>query len=273
MNILENKIALVTGGGSGIGEKICELFLEKGATVICADISYKSNLHFKNIGEKNEVHLDVTRENQWKQLQQKIKETYSCLDIIVNSAGISGYSSNFKPLDLENYSLKYWKNLFSINLEGVLLACKYGIPLMRRSSQNNIREGSIINLASRAADIGIPGGEAYAASKAGVVSLTKSVAMYCATKNYKIRCNSISPDFVDTPLLDFLLGEGETRKDKINKLSVTTPMKEIIRPIEVAQLALFLASNEARLINGTNIIIDGGVSAGIINNLFVEGIN
>ena len=273
MNRLENKIALVTGAASGIGEKICDVFLENGATVIGTDITYKPNVIFQNTHKKIEVYLDVSSETQWKEIQKNIKETFFFLDVIVNCAGISGYSSNFKPLDLENYDLKYWKKLFSINLEGTLLACKYGIPLMRKSCHNMIREGSIINLASRAADIGIPGGEAYAASKAGVVSLTKSVAMYCASKDYKIRCNSVSPDFVDTPLLDFILGTDIERVSKIKKLSNSIPMREITRPIDVAQLVLFLASDEARLITGTNIIIDGGVSAGIMHNLFIDGIN
>jgi len=272
MGRLRDKIALVTGAASGIGEKVCELFADEGATVIGVDLSYKPNYSLRT-SRGVRLHLDVSNENQWMQLQGKIKEDYSCLDIIVNSAGISGYGDGFGAKDIEDYSLNYWRHLFSINLEGTLLACKYGIPLMRKSKKSNMREGAIINLASRAANIGIPGGEAYAASKAGVLSLTKSVAMYCASKQYKIRCNSVSPDFVDTPLLDFVLKHNEKRISNLEKLSKKIPMGEVTRPIEVAQLILFLASDEARLISGIDVAIDGGVSAGVMSNMFKEGIN
>ncbi len=158
--------------------------------------------------------------------------------------------------DPEQTSLETWHHIHAINLDGVFLGCKYGIQLMKKQG------GSIINLSSRSGLVGIPTAVAYASSKAAVRNHSKSVALYCAEKNYNIRCNSLHSGAILTPLWDSMLSEESNRNQMIEKISRHIPLKRMGNPKDVAYAVLYLASDESSYITGTELTIDGGILAG-----------
>ncbi|WP_324733718.1 SDR family NAD(P)-dependent oxidoreductase [Pseudomonas paeninsulae] len=206
---VENKIALVTGAARGIGQAIAELLALEGAKVIVTDINDELGQSVtKNIGKNAEYfHLDVSQESEWSALSNIISEKYGNIDILVNNAGITGFLESTGPHDPENLDMESWHKVHATNIDGAALGCKYGIRLMKSS-----KAGSIINISSRSGIVGIPGAVAYASSKAALRNHTKSVALYCAEKSYPIRCNSIHPAAILTPMWDAMLGEGEQRR-------------------------------------------------------------
>ena len=152
-------------------------------------------------GNARYYHLDVSKESDWIKVSSEIQKQYGHVDIMFNNAGIIGLSDALGPQDPENASLASWHTIHSINLDGVFLGCKSGIALMKKQG------GSIINMSSRSGIVGIPGAAAYASSKAAVRNHTKSVALYCAHQGYNIRCNSVHPGAILTPLWDEMLGK------------------------------------------------------------------
>jgi NAD(P)-dependent dehydrogenase (short-subunit alcohol dehydrogenase family) len=168
-----------------------------------------------------------------------------------------GLSGQLGPQDPEHTSLASWHYIHAINLEGVFLGCKYAIRLMKAG-----RGGSIINMSSRSGMVGVPNAVAYASSKAAIRNHTKSVALYCAEKNYSIRCNSIHPAAILTPLWDPILGEEQHKETAIAKMTQYIPLKRMGEPIDVAYAALYLASDEASFVTGTELVVDGGILAG-----------
>jgi NAD(P)-dependent dehydrogenase (short-subunit alcohol dehydrogenase family) len=198
---LENKIALITGAARGIGFAIAELFHREGATVIVSDIRDNEGQKIAaQIGTNSSYfHLDVGREEDWQSITEDIEQKHGRLDILVNNAGITGFSETRGPWDVENLDLKSWEEVHRVNATGVMLGCKYAIQLMKEKG------GSIVNISSRSGVVGIPGAAAYASSKASVRNHTKSVALYCAQKAYNIRCNSIHPAAIMTPMWDEML--------------------------------------------------------------------
>jgi NAD(P)-dependent dehydrogenase (short-subunit alcohol dehydrogenase family) len=179
------------------------------------------------------------------------------LDVLVNNAGISGQLQTSGPHDPEHLDIESWRQVHAVNSDGTALGCKYAIQLMKTN-----HSGSIINISSRAGIVGIPTMAAYAASKAAIRNHTKSVALYCAEKRYGIRCNSIHPGAILTPMWDPMLGEGEHRSAMIEAISQQIPLGEMGSPVEVANAALYLASEESRYVTGIELHIDGGVLAG-----------
>jgi NAD(P)-dependent dehydrogenase (short-subunit alcohol dehydrogenase family) len=155
---VNNKIALITGGSTGIGAKTAELLALEGATVIVADILVDKGKVLANKINAYFYHLDVSNETRWQQVTDFIKQKFGRLDILVNNAGITGLNENLGPQDPENISLDAWHQVHNINLDGVFLGCKYGIGLMKEQG------GSIINMSSRSGMVGIPGASAYASS-------------------------------------------------------------------------------------------------------------
>ncbi|WP_400075674.1 SDR family oxidoreductase [Winogradskyella sp. R77965] len=258
MNRLENKTVLITGASRGIGESIAKLFHKEGATVILADIL---DLEGKMVVEelKNRAdyyHLDVKQEDDWLELSNHIVNNYGTLDILINNAGITGFIETDGPFDAENVNLNSWNEVHNVNLNGVMLGCKYGIKMMKKTG------GSIVNISSRSGIVGIPTAVAYASSKAAVRNHTKSVALYCAEKGYNIRCNSIHPAAIMTPMWDMMLGKGKKREDMINSIESEIPLGAFGKAIDVAYGALYLASDESSYVTGIELNIDGGILAG-----------
>jgi len=259
MSRLKGKIALVTGAARGIGQAIAEMFVAQGAQVIVSDINDKAGWHVaEKLGDCAEyLHLDVGLEQDWQKVSKHIKSTYGSIDILVNNAGITGFFETLGPHDPENLDIDSWHKVHQTNLDGVALGCKYAIALMKKSSA-----ASIINISSRSGIVGIPGAAAYASSKAAVRNHSKTVALYCAEQGYKIRCNSIHPGAILTPMWDAMLGEGDARIEAIKTVAADVPLQTMGEPNDVAYAAVYLASDESKYITGIELNIDGGILAG-----------
>lgn len=255
---LNNKIALITGAAQGIGEAIARKFHQENATIILTDIQEnKSKLIFSDLKVRAEYqYLDVRNEQNWEDISRHILKKYGKLDILVNNAGITGFLETKGPFDAENVSLDSWNEIHAVNSTGTMLGCKYGIKMMKENG------GSIINISSRSGVVGIPMAVAYASSKASIRNHTKSVALYCAEKNYDVRCNSIHPAAIMTPMWDMMLGTGEERLKNEEYIVSEIPLKRFGQAEEVASLAFFLASDESKYITGAEFTIDGGILAG-----------
>jgi 3(or 17)beta-hydroxysteroid dehydrogenase len=255
---LKDKVALITGSARGIGQATAELFYKEGAVVIISDIrDDEGKTLARKLGENAEyMHLDVGDEKNWMSVSDEISKKYGHLDILVNNAGITGFLETAGPWDAENADLNTWEEVHRVNATGVMLGCKYAIKLMKE------RGGSIVNISSRSGIVGIPAAVAYASSKAAVRNHTKSVALYCAEKGYKIRCNSVHPAAIMTPMWDAMLGEGEQRKQIIEDVESGIPLGHFGEPIDVANGILYLASDMSKYVTGIELTIDGGILAG-----------
>ncbi|WP_201533288.1 SDR family oxidoreductase [Psychrobacter immobilis] len=270
---LLNKVALITGSAQGIGKAIAELFVKEGATVIFSDINdvkgrgacHDINIKRQQWSESNPaeyMHLDVSSESDWQKAEQYIQQCYHGLDIIVNNAGITGFLETTGAHDPEYLDMASWHKVHQVNLDGVALGCKTAIALMKNRPTDENRKSSIINISSRSGLVGIPLAAAYASSKAGVRNHSKSVALYCAQNGYDIRCNSIHPAAIYTPMWDAMLGEGNEREDAIKAISKDIPLGYMGDVMDVAYAALYLASDESKYVTGTELTIDGGILAG-----------
>jgi NAD(P)-dependent dehydrogenase (short-subunit alcohol dehydrogenase family) len=263
MRRLQGKTALITGAARGIGLAIAEMFASEGAFVLLTDINDElgqkvANDLADNVDKNARYeHLDVSKESDWEHISQLIKSEYGTLDVLVNNAGITGFLETQGPHDPENLDLASWHTVHHTNLDGVALGCKYGIGLMKQS-----KAASIVNISSRSGIVGIPTAAAYASSKAAVRNHSKSVALYCADNAYPIRCNSIHPGAIFTPLWDIMLGEGEQREASIKEISAGVPLGVMGEPKDVAYAALYLASDESKYVTGIELNIDGGILAG-----------
>jgi len=258
---LDNKIALITGAARGIGSSIARLFAQEGATVLLCDIRDEEGSAVAATcaaftPRSRFFHLDVQHESEWLRLAETIERDFGRVDVVVNNAGITGFENSMRPHDPENINLEDWRSVHAVNLDGVLLGCKYAIRLMKTHG------GSIINMSSRSGIVGIPRATAYASSKAAVRNHTKSVALYTAEMGYRIRCNSIHPAAILTPLWDAVLGEGEERERNLQSHSQDIPLRHFGEPDDVAYAALYLASDESTYITGIELTIDGGILAG-----------
>lgn len=257
MGRLNNKIALITGASRGIGAETAKLLVREGAEVILTDIRDDEGRVLADTLGASYEHLDVASEPEWKALTDSIMQQHGRLDILFNNAGIIGLDDALGAQDPEHASLESWHHVHAINLDGVFLGCKYGIALMKQHG------GSIINMSSRSGMVGIPAAAAYASSKAAIRNHTKTVALYCAENNYNIRCNSLHPGAILTPLWDAMLGDDPATRDKVIKqISAGVPLGHMGDPIDVAYAVLYLASNESKYITGTELTLDGGILAG-----------
>lgn len=253
---LHNKIALITGASRGIGEATARLFVQEGARVILTDIlDDEGKAVAQSLGEHAEyVHLDVSDENKWQAVANHVHEKYGRLDILFNNAGIIGLGHPYGNQDPEHTTLDDWHRIHQVNLDGVFLGCKYGIALMKAQG------GSIINMSSRSGVVGIPTAVAYASSKAAVRNHTKSVALYCANQKYNIRCNSLHPGAILTPLWEPMFGTD--RDVAIAAIASGIPLGHMGQAIDVAYAAVYFASDESKYITGTELTLDGGILAG-----------
>lgn len=240
MGRLKNKIAIITGGASGIGAKIVDRFLQEGATVIAADITSKN---IKTSTNLSGMTLDVSSEKQWNQVTKQVYDQYGKIDILVNNAGVSTEKV------LEQVDYEDWERTSKINGFGTMLGMKYTIPYMLKKNQ-----GSIVNLSSVTALVGM-GLNSYTASKGAIRAITKAAATEYGKQG--IRINAVFPGVIETPMVEGLQ-ESEEALAQINGL---TPMGRLGQPNEVANAILFLASNEASYITGAELSVDGGYSA------------
>ncbi|MXO65255.1 SDR family NAD(P)-dependent oxidoreductase [Altericroceibacterium endophyticum] len=253
MSKLAGKTCVITGAARGIGEAIAALFHSEGAEVIATDCDEAAiRGTASRIGCRSEV-LDVRDEGDWARLAAKVP---SC-DVMVNNAGITGFEHGTGPHDPEHASLEEWREVHRVNLDGTFLGCRYAIGAMKAKGA-----GSIINISSRSGLVGIPGAAAYASSKAAIRNHSKSVALYCAQQGWTIRCNSIHPAAILTPIWEPMLGDGPQRQETMAKLVADTPLQRFGTCEEVAALALLLAGDDATYITGTEMNIDGGLLAG-----------
>jgi NAD(P)-dependent dehydrogenase (short-subunit alcohol dehydrogenase family) len=253
MDRLANKVALITGAARGIGEAIASAFVAEGASVVITDINDDLGRNTaKKIGAGYRS-LDVREEADWEQVLGSLDR----LDILVNNAGITGFEEGWVNHDPEHATLDDWHAVHRTNLDGVFLGCKYAITAMRK-----VGSGSIINISSRSGLVGIPAASAYASSKAAVRNHTKTVALYCAEQHLNIRCNSIHPAAILTPMWEPILGNGPDREEKMAAFLKDTPVKRFGEPAEVAAIAVLLASDEAAYMTGAELTIDGGILAG-----------
>jgi NAD(P)-dependent dehydrogenase (short-subunit alcohol dehydrogenase family) len=271
MKRLDQKIALITGAARGIGAAVAELFAREGAIVLISDVNDTegsqvaerlavASVHSQAQANVHYLHLDVRHEHEWQQAAQMIQQQFGRLDVLVNNAGITGFpedfSQGFAPHDPEHVSLSDWRAVHAVNMDGVMLGCKYAIGLMK------LHGGSIVNISSRSGIVGIPGAAAYASSKAAIRNHTKSVALYCAQQGYKIRCNSIHPAAILTPMWDAMLGKGEARAAALKAVEAGIPLGMMGEPFDVAYAALYLASDESKYVTGIELTVDGGILAG-----------
>ncbi|CAN5503993.1 SDR family oxidoreductase [soil metagenome] len=255
---LSGKIALVTGAARGIGAAIVRAFVDDGATVWITDSDAAAGAAFAaTLGDAARfARLDVGEESEWESAIAQLLARDGRLDILVNNAGITGLGQGGAH-DPENVSLAEWHAVHRVNLDGTFLGCRYAIRAMRPTGT-----GAILNISSRSGLVGIPGAAAYASSKAAVRNHTKSVALWCAQQGLQIRCNSVHPAAILTDIWEQMLGHGPDRAERMAALVKDTPLKRFGTPQEVAALAVFLASDEAPYITGSEFDIDGGLLAG-----------
>jgi NAD(P)-dependent dehydrogenase (short-subunit alcohol dehydrogenase family) len=289
---MAGKIALVTGASRGIGLGIARAFVAEGATVVMTDIRDElGQRECRAINERSTAsnaraayqHLDVREERDWVRVTDWIIATFGALDVLVNNAGITGFGeSDLDGLspgarasahDPEHASLDAWRAIHATNLDGVFLGCKHAIRVMRPSTsrahdREATRAASIINIGSRSGVVGISGAAAYASSKGAVRNHTKSVALYCAEQDLRIRCNVIQPAAIMTPMWEPLLspsGEATTPEERARAeraMVSDTPLRRFGTVEEVAALAVHLASDESAYTTGAEFTIDGGILAG-----------
>jgi NAD(P)-dependent dehydrogenase (short-subunit alcohol dehydrogenase family) len=249
------KVALVTGAGSGLGRAISEMLAREGARVAVTDIDEAAaqetaeSINGSTPGAAIALNHDVTEAAAWSAALERTVAEFGGLHILVNNAGIAEGGS------IEDTDYETWRRVHAIDLDGVFLGCKLALPHIRASGG-----GSIVNISSIAAIVAGHNMAAYNSAKAAVRHLTKSVALHCAKQGYGIRCNSVHPAFVRTPILDPLVARfGE--EEAYAKLGRQIPLGRIGEPEEVAYGVLYLASDESSFMTGAELVLDGGLSA------------
>ena len=247
---LKGKTALVTGGSSGLGNAMVRRFAAEGAAVIVADIDAANGQALaEELGSKARFALlDVTLEADW----QRVLGDAGPIDILVNNAGITTFGS------VEELTLDQFRHELEVDVIGVFLGCKYGVANMKANPSGT--GGSIINMSSLAGVRATGSLTAYNAAKAAVAHMTKSVAMHCATSGYGIRCNSIHPGVIHTPILDKVLAQVPNPEEVYAGWVATHPIGRIGTPEEIAAMAVYLASDEAGFTTGAEFRVDGGSS-------------
>lgn len=247
------KVALVTGGGSGIGEACALLLAQEGARVAVTDLcgaeAVASRIRAAG-GEAIEVVHDVTQEPAWDAVMAAVEAAFGRLDIAVNNAGIG------RAADVETVTLAEWRQVMAVNLEGVFLGTQRAIAAMQRSGG-----GSIVNISSIAGIVAQPMIPAYSASKGGVKLFTKSAALHCGRSGNGVRVNSVHPGYILTPLLKNGLAQAPSPEAAHQALVAETPIGWLGQAEDVAYGVLYLASDESRFVTGSELVIDGGYTA------------
>lgn len=258
MGRVAGKVAVVSGGASGLGAASARVLAREGAVVVLADLDVPgAEAVLAEIraagGEGMALHLDAADETAWQDAMAAIRARYGRLNIAVNCAG-TNVGRSF-PTDT---TLEDWRKVMAVNLDGVFLGTKHALALMRESAPVN---GSIINISSVMGLAGLPGIAAYNASKGGVRLYTKSVALSCAEARLNIRCNSVHPGFIDTPLLRKAMARFNDPAEAQAIYDALQPVGHLGEPEDIANGVLYLASDEAKFVTGAELVIDGGYTA------------
>lgn len=251
---LSGRVAIVTGGASGIGAASASLLDTAGAIVIVADLQEGPEA---NAPGRFMPH-DVASEASWQRLLADVLGREGRLDIMVNNAGISGGSGNPETTTVDN-----WRKVQAVNSEGVFLGCKYALQGMKATRPDKPASGgSIVNISSIAGLIGSAGPTAYTASKGAVRLLSKSVALYCAEQKNGIRCNSIHPGGTDTAIFN-PLWQTVGREQGKAFIGSRHPIGHMAEPVDIGELVLWLAADRSKFVTGAEFVADGGITAGL----------
>ena len=254
MGRVQDKVAIVTGAASGVGKEDAVLLAREGAKVVLTDVNaaegekVAEQIRSAN-GKDSALFLrhDIASEADWQQVVATTEETFGGLDVLVNNAAILAYGT------VETTTLELWQKIQRVNSDGYFLGCHYGLQAMLRRGG-----GSIINMSSMAGIGGVSGFCAYSASKGAVAALTRSVAAHCRAQLYKVRCNSIHPDGIMTPMVANLHADGSGSQAYVRERDQKQLMARFAQPVDIANLVLFLASDESRFIQGAELRIDNG---------------
>jgi NAD(P)-dependent dehydrogenase (short-subunit alcohol dehydrogenase family) len=255
MGRVGNKIALVTGAAQGLGAATAKLLAREGAKVFLTDVNVEGveeqaraiNAQYADSASASEQ--DVTDEDAWIRTLGKVRDRFGALHILVNNAGIGSVAS------IEEESYDNWRRVHAVDLDSVFLGSKHAIALIAESGG-----GSIVNISSISGIIAGHNLAAYNSAKAAVRHLSKSIALHCARARNGIRCNSVHPVFIDTPILDRMAAGGD-RSAALDKLARQIPLGRVGQPDDVAYAVLYLASDESAFVTGSEIRVDGGISA------------
>ena len=248
MGRVDGKVALITGAASGLGRADADVLAREGATVVLTDINENAGKAAAESireagGKATFMLLDVADEKQWQEIIASVRNEHGRLDVLVNNAGLVIMGGP------EECSLEAFRKQNAVMSEGVFLGCKHALALMHESGG-----GSIINMSSTASHLGYPIFFAYSAAKGAVRAMSKALAIHCQMSGYQIRVNSLHPGAIDTPMIDQTTSElGLDNKEDISPVGLG-------QPEDVANVVLFLASDESRFVNGTEILIDNALT-------------
>ena len=240
MDRLKEKVVLVTGAAGAIGSAIADAVGKQGGIAVTSDL----------LGRENVDHaLDVTSEADWMRTITAIEQGVGRLEGLVNAAGIVAVGT------VEDTAFATWRRVMAINLDGTFLGCKHGMRLLRRGG------GSIVNISSVSGLVGGHNLAAYNASKGGVRLLTKSVALHGARQKPPVRCNSVHPAFIEGPMADGMIARFRDPARAREQLSASVPLGRFGTPTEVAELCVYLLSDESAFVTGAELVLDGGLTA------------
>jgi NAD(P)-dependent dehydrogenase (short-subunit alcohol dehydrogenase family) len=237
---LADKVVLITGAAGSIGHAMIEAVTAAGGIAVASDLA---------IHESVTHSLDVTSESDWQRVIDDVGRTHGRLDGLVNAAGLAAVGN------IEDTDFATWRRILSVNLDGTFLGCKYGFTLLKRHG------GAIVNLSSVAGLVGGHNLAAYNASKGGVRLLTKSVALHGARLTPQVRCNSVHPAFLEGPMVDEILRKSDFPDGARARITRDIPLGRLGTPAEVADLCVYLLSDESRFVTGAEFVIDGGLTA------------
>jgi 3(or 17)beta-hydroxysteroid dehydrogenase len=252
MGRLNGKTALVSGGASGIGRAAARMMAGEGARVAIADRNRQGAEDVaRELGDGAlAIEMDVTRIEDWRGAIASVEGRFGALNVLVHSAGVGGIGT------VEDTTPEEWRRVHAVNLDAVFYGTQVALPLMRRHAP-----GSIVILSSISGIIAARNLAAYNSSKAAVRHLSKSIALHCARQGYGIRCNSVHPTFIDTPMVEGMfasLGGPEAAREKLGR---QIPLGAIGEPDDIAYAIVYLASDESKLMTGAELVLDGGLSA------------
>ena len=252
MNRVDGKVALITGGASGLGAAMARRFAAEGARVVVTDLDAAAGgAVAEDIG--GDAHFlghDVRKEEEWIAVIAAAAEHFAPISVLINCAGVAILKN------VEATTLEEWRDVMAVNLDGVFLGCKHGVIAMKETGG-----GSIINMSSVSGLIGGYNLAAYNASKGGVRLLTKSVPLHCARQKYAIRCNSVHPSFVDTPMVRAMIDGSRNPERTEEILKDQIPLGRLGHVDDVAAMVLYLASDESAFVTGAEMVVDGGLTA------------
>ncbi len=264
MGRVSGKVAIVTGAAKGLGEATAKALAREGAKVVCSDLDEAGGQAVADAianegGAATFIRHDVVNEAEWEAVVKHAEDRFGGLHVLVNNAGIAPEGG-----PIEEKTLASWRRTIEIDLDSVFLGCKHGIRAIKKYTSKGGAGGSIINLSSILGLVGQPNASDYNAAKGGVRLLTKSAALECAEAGYNIRVNSIHPGYIETPMVKDALNRGVIQGQQVGPnemrelLIMLHPIGRLGVANEIANAALFLASDESSFMTGSEVVVDGG---------------